>query len=401
MALTINVGDAPPSEFRIFAAGKNETTKGTYIFDEEAAREVMAAYHAHAVDVMIDLEHLSLEDASESRSFDPDARAWCKLELRGGELWAIEVSWTPDGEARLRDRRQRYISPAFLFDRETKRIEQLLNIGIVAMPATHNIAPLVAASARAQRLSGLGLEGDNIMTPEQYAKIAEALGLGADANVEDVLATIIAMTTKIKDAANGTTTDPAAEAEPLAATAPPAVAASRRVLAASRTLARLTGKPDIAQSIAEIEVWQKSHIEAETNRAKLAQERAALEGSERRRLVAEMVKLGAEVPATAWADDSATTPAEPWESMDMTKLRDRVAKLSKRGTGGGNGGGDNPPRTPKSGAADGAVTVTVRGEQVTLSASEVEACRDMNAKVEVFAANKLTRERALARNGRA
>src|SRR6185295_17430879 len=106
-------GDTPPSEFRIFAAGENATTKGIFVFNEQAARDVMASYEAHGIDVMIDLEHLSLESSEQSRNFDPDARGWCKLELRNGELWATGVTWTPDGETRLREKRQRYISPAF------------------------------------------------------------------------------------------------------------------------------------------------------------------------------------------------------------------------------------------------------------------------------------------------
>jgi len=394
MALTIVVGDAPPTEFRIFAAGANATTKGTFIFDAQAAREVMAAYEAQGVDVMVDLEHLSLEHPSESRHFDPDARAWCKLEMRGGELWAAQVAWTPDGQARLRDRTQRYISPAFIFDTETKRITQLLNIGIVAMPATHNIAPLVAASARAQRLSGLGLEGDPLMTPEQLAQMAELLGLGADANVEDVLAALGAIVKKVQDAANGTTSDPVGEAAPLAASAPAVVAASRRVLAASRAIARLTGKPDISQGVVELEVWRQSHLELETSRAKLAQERHDLEGSERRRLVGELVKLGHEIPATAWADEKGTKPAEPWASMEMPKLRERVAILSagkpKAKTSTAPTGTDAPDEA-------GGKSFTVRGEVVTLSKSELEACESANAKPEVFAANKLTRMRAQAR----
>lgn len=394
MALTIAVGETPPTEFRIFAAGKNTTTKGTFIFDEQAAREVMATYEAQGVDVMVDLEHLSLEHPSESRSFDPDARAWCKLEMRGGELWATQVVWTPDGLARLQNRTQRYISPAFIFDTETKRIEQLLNIGIVAMPATHNIAPLVAASARAQRLSGLGLEGDPIMTPEQFGQIAELLGLGADANVEDVMAALAAVVKKVQDAANGTTTDPVGEAAPIAASAPAVVAASRRVLAAARTISRLTGKADLSQGVVELEAWRKSHLELETSRAKLAQERHDLESSERRRLVGDMVKLGHETPATAWADEKGTEPAEPWASMDMAKLRDRVAKLSagktKAKTGTTPTGKDSPDDA-------GGQSFTVRGEVVTLSKSELEACTAANAKPEVFAANKLTRMRAQAR----
>lgn len=396
MALAFAVADAPPGEFLIFSKGKNETSKGTFIFDDAAARAVMAAYEAHGSDVMVDLEHLSLESATDSRNFDPDARGWCKLELRGGELWATDVKWTPDGVARLSEKRQRYISPAFLFDPETSRIAELLNIAITAAPATHNLQPLVAASRRQTLAVG---EDQNVMTGEQFAALAEALGLGADANVEDVLATVAAMVKKIQDAANGTMPDdgaaPANDVPAAAAAAPPMVAASR-LGTALRLFVRLTGKKEIGEIASEVEAWRKSHVTLEEQRAQLARERTALEGSERRRLVAELVRLGAEIPATAWADDSATKPAEPWASMAIESLRARVAKLTNaRGpAAGGSSRSSGTQPAPGAGGDAGGQRVTVDGEVVELTANEVATCTQMKADLNVYAKNKLIRERA-------
>lgn len=141
-------GEALPTEFRIFAAGLNGASHDPALFDEEAARAVMADYAAHGVDLIVDLEHDSLAEQA-VRSDMRDARAYFKLELRNGELWAVDVRWTPDGERRLREKTQRYISPAFLRDEKTGRVESLLNVGLVAMPATHGAPALVAASKRA------------------------------------------------------------------------------------------------------------------------------------------------------------------------------------------------------------------------------------------------------------
>lgn len=142
-------GDALPTEFRIFAAGVNETSKGPSLFDAEAAKAVMAAYEKHGVDLMIDLNHDSLGDARMTRADAEDARGWFKLELRNGELWAVDVKWTDDGAERLRSKKQRYISPAFFQDEKSGRVEEIVNVAICAMPATHGAAPLVAASAGA------------------------------------------------------------------------------------------------------------------------------------------------------------------------------------------------------------------------------------------------------------
>jgi phage I-like protein len=392
-AMAFGAADPLPTEFRIFAAGMNTTRQGDFLFDEVAASVVMEAYERHGTDLMIDLEHLSLDE--ESRAYDPDARGWCKLEVRNGELWAVAVTWTPDGESRLREKRQRYVSPVFAFNEKSRRVGRVLNIAITALPATDHLEPLVAANL---------LGGENTMSPEQLAAIAEALGLGADANVEDVLATIAAMVKKVQDAANGnataedTSAEPPAEGTPAAAaaSAPPVMVAAR-IQTATHALVRLTGKKDIGEAVREAEAWRTSHLELETQRAKLTQERAALEGGERRRLVGELVKLGAEIPATAWADDDATKPAEPWASMPIATLRDRVAKLTKA-KGGGAGARTTSTGAPPRATADeeGGEAVIVRGETVQLSAHEVAACKDSGAKVEDYAANKLIRTRAQA-----
>ncbi len=138
----------PPKEFRIFAAGKIPTQNGeTDLFDAKAAAAVMEEYKKWGVDLIVDLEHDTVnEEAKANRSDANDARGHFGLELRNGELWAVNVTWTPDGARRLEEKTQRYISPLFRRDKKTGRILRLLNVALVSMPATNDAAPLVAAS---------------------------------------------------------------------------------------------------------------------------------------------------------------------------------------------------------------------------------------------------------------
>lgn len=145
-SLAVAISDDPPSEFRLFKAGWNDTEKGRFLFDASAAASVMAAAASHGIDKMLDLEHLSLDTAAPN--FDPDARAWFNLELRTGELWAVRAKWTEDGARRLRQKTQRYVSPVFDFDPATKRILRIINVALTALPATHATPALVAASTR-------------------------------------------------------------------------------------------------------------------------------------------------------------------------------------------------------------------------------------------------------------
>lgn len=96
--------------------------------------------------------------------------------------------------------------------------------------------------------------------------------------------------------------------------------------AAAEQLLRVTGKATRGEALVEVERWRGMALVHEAEQKKLEQEKASLEAQERRSLVAQLVKCGAEIPATAWADDKGTVPAEPWASMSMAALRDRVAK---------------------------------------------------------------------------
>lgn len=161
-----------PSEFLIFRKGPNPSSKGTAIFDDVAARSVLAKYRQQNTDLIVDLEHESLAPTA-PRADSRDARAWFKLELRGGNLYAIGVKWTEDGARRLRSKSQRYTSPAFYQDRETGRILELVNIGLVAQPATHSALPLVAASrygAKNSTTVSVRLSRDERRTLELTAK---------------------------------------------------------------------------------------------------------------------------------------------------------------------------------------------------------------------------------------
>ena len=145
-------GDEPPGEFQIFARGANDSTKGPALWDDAAIASVMARVAERGrVRYMMDLEHRAIDDETRARSSDAtDAMAWFDVELRDGALWAVNVAWTPEGEARLRSKKQVYFSPAY-YDDEQGRVLELVNVALTSLPATHDIPSLVAASRIARR----------------------------------------------------------------------------------------------------------------------------------------------------------------------------------------------------------------------------------------------------------
>jgi phage I-like protein len=149
-AIDVETDDRLPTEFRIFRRGQNPSQRGVALFDDKAAAEVMRRYREWGVDLIIDLQHDSIDpEVRKHRADAADARGHFKLEVRNGELWAVDVRWSEDGARRLRSKTQRYTSPAFYDDAEG-RVMQLVNVGLVSMPATNGNAPLVAASYQYQ-----------------------------------------------------------------------------------------------------------------------------------------------------------------------------------------------------------------------------------------------------------
>ena len=389
---SIAVPEGPlPTEFRIFVKGWNSTEKGKFLFDDVAAKSVMSAYKKWGIDVPIDLEHQMLDlSGGEADPTARDARGWCKLELRNdGSLWAVGVKWTADGAARLSEKRQRYVSPAFADDEKTKRVLQVVNIAITALPATHHTPALVAASTRKKKMPLPILNKLGGLDVDHVQKALDALQENDTDAAMEILKAMIA-TAASGDPADAT--DPDGGGDDGAAEGVPPVEASEepkvveagdadddpdadddkddkkdpRKMAARALrsmLLKLTGKPTFAEALVEVGEYRLSHMHLETERTKLAAERATLESAERRNLVVSLVKLGAEFPATVWADDKATKIKPRWAKMPIEELRAHVADQRKaRGAKPAPQAGAKPPPGEES--------------TVELSAQELAICKE-------------------------
>jgi phage I-like protein len=152
-ALPLPGGDAAPTEFRILRAGMNRTEKGDFLFDEEAAESVMAAYLTKGLSkLQVDFEHQSMVPPPAGGPAEKPAAGWFKPEVRAGELWATEVAWTARAAAMLAPLagapEYRFFSPVLRFDEDTRRVRSLKNLALTNDPAMDDLHPLVAATAR-------------------------------------------------------------------------------------------------------------------------------------------------------------------------------------------------------------------------------------------------------------
>jgi len=332
VSVPVDQAGQPATEIRLFHVGLNTTENGDWLFDSAAAESVMAAYAKHGVPVMIDLEHLSLDELSPH--YDPRARGRAQLSLRNGELWLVGIKWTPDGTARIVNGEETFLSPAFHVDSDN-RVTKVFNVGLVAQPATDFAMPLAASmnhrgnkmdpkmlrklAENGSRLVELTKSGKSIddalqtcaIDPKVFAGMAKLLG--ADANdMGAVIAAVRSWLDEFQAAATGKSPEKPKD-EPTPDAAPDAAPEAMR--AAGGELKALRSETD------------KLNRELQVLRA----DRDAREAAERRELVAELVKLGRETPATAWADESATRPRGSLATMAVTELQERVAAFRKLG----------------------------------------------------------------------
>jgi hypothetical protein len=138
--------DGAPIAFRIWRAGSNPTDKGDTVFSPRSAEFLMADQAKRGNLYSIDVDHLSVLQTAppESRK----AVGWHRLEVRGGELWAVDVKWTDAVREGLKTDppEWRYFSPAYVRDDKSSEVLAYLNTALTNNPATWNVAELAQPS---------------------------------------------------------------------------------------------------------------------------------------------------------------------------------------------------------------------------------------------------------------
>lgn len=193
--LEVAATSALPTEFRIFRAGVNKARSNEgghvdYLFDDEAARRVMADAEEYGNDFSLDYNHgafamLALDPAESGKS-----AGWYSLELRKGELWAVNVRWTPKAAEQLSQKEWRFVSPAFSHVAATGRITRLMNVALTNTPRLVKQDALVAASQTATLPAAPPPPPEKSM---ELKNLIALLSLGAQSSEQDVLTALASM----------------------------------------------------------------------------------------------------------------------------------------------------------------------------------------------------------------
>jgi len=137
-------GNAVPTRVLLAPWGTVESTAGTFVVDEESAREVIAAFEAHGTDLPIDYEHQTLGGSFASPSGKAPAAGWIKkLCVEPGVGVLADIEWTDEARTLLAGRQYRYLSPVALIRRDDRKLIGLHSAALTNKPAIVGMTPIV------------------------------------------------------------------------------------------------------------------------------------------------------------------------------------------------------------------------------------------------------------------
>ncbi len=178
-------GEDVPTRVLIVPWGEVRSLSGSFVVDDAAAEAAVTAFREHGADLPVDYEHQTLGGAYASPSGQAPAAGWIRelnIVRPGGDaapgLYG-EISWTPEGLARLRGREYRYLSPVALVRREDRRLTALHSVALTNKPAIVGMTPVVNRAAT-EALGG----GES----DPAAELRQLLGLPTAASTEALLA---------------------------------------------------------------------------------------------------------------------------------------------------------------------------------------------------------------------
>ena len=180
-AMSLPEGEGVPEWVHLLPLGSVTTFNGLgpYKVDDPAA--VIAASMQNERGMPIDENHAT--DLAAPKGGSSPACGWIKeLQARADGIWG-RVEWNRSGHRLLSQRAYRGISPVLMHDKATMTVRSIARASLTNTPNLRGLVPVLNQES----------------SMDFMAKIAEALGLGADATEEAILASIGKMSEKKDD----------------------------------------------------------------------------------------------------------------------------------------------------------------------------------------------------------
>lgn len=170
---------AAPDWVQLTPAGPDIPARDGRRFRLTDPDRLVRAFEANEADLPIDVEHAS--ETRANNGLDAPAYGWIKrMEVRQGAVWG-QVEWSAKATEWIADKAYRYLSPTFLYDKDTLEMLAIRSAGLTNGPAFK-----MTALARAE--DTLKTE-----TAAMSEKILKELGLASGASDDDAVSAIQAL----------------------------------------------------------------------------------------------------------------------------------------------------------------------------------------------------------------
>lgn len=186
-------GNAAPPEFRLLPYGRFRAADGSgrpvevaegWYLDKPLATQIAAAFAQRRDARVVDYEHQTLH--AEKNGQPAPAAAWMGgLEARDDGLYAVGTEWTAQAAQMVADRRYRYISPVFAYDKRTGHVTAVLHAALTNYAGLDGLTDLAALAAK--------FFPDQPTQEEPMKDLLKALGLSETATEAEALAALAAL----------------------------------------------------------------------------------------------------------------------------------------------------------------------------------------------------------------
>ncbi len=172
----VDVGGAPEI-ISVLPYGHVVSQKGEFDVDEESLKAMKEQIAQRGVDLVVDYEHQTLTGER------APAAGWVKeLFAEDGHIKA-RVEWTIPAKQYLENKEYRYLSPVITVRKTDNKAMGLHSLALTNTPAIAGMTPIVNSST---------FQGGETTMNELIKKLAATLGLGEDADEEQILTALSA-----------------------------------------------------------------------------------------------------------------------------------------------------------------------------------------------------------------
>ncbi|MFZ1325944.1 MAG: phage protease [Candidatus Contendobacter sp.] len=131
-ALCFALDGSAPDWIELIPPGPQVTGADGRAWVNDAPDAIVAAFQARQRPLVIDWEHATEHRAPQG--LDAPAAGWIdRIENRGGAIWG-HAEWTAKASAQIADKSYRFLSPVFLYDKQSTRIVALTSVGLTNTP---------------------------------------------------------------------------------------------------------------------------------------------------------------------------------------------------------------------------------------------------------------------------